>query len=92
MLPYRGFEWDPAKAATNFREHGIVFADTIDVFNDDRAIIEDDPDPDEERFRITGMTSAGRVLRVVYTERGDSIRIISARKATKHEVKAYRQG
>ena len=45
MLPYRGFEWDPVKAATNFREHGIAFADAIDVFDDDRAVIEDDAGP-----------------------------------------------
>jgi uncharacterized DUF497 family protein len=63
------------------------------VFQDDRAIIEDDPDPDEERFRITGITATGRLLLVVYTERsGNRIRIISARRANKHEIKAYGQG
>lgn len=89
----RHSEWDPAKAERNLRKHGIAFADAISVFDDNRAIVEDDPDPDEERFRVTGITSDGRVLRVVYAERsGYRIRIISARTATKHEVKAYRQG
>jgi uncharacterized DUF497 family protein len=87
------FEWDEDKAATNLREHRVAFRDATSVFDDDRAVVEDDPDPDEERFRITGMSSTGRMLRVVYTERSDDrIRIISARKATKHEIKAYRQG
>ncbi len=85
------FEWDPAKAATNLRKHRVAFQDAASVFDDDRAIIEDDPDPHEERFRITDLSSAGRLLFVVYTERGgDRIRIISARRATKHEIKAYR--
>ena len=89
----RRFEWDPAKAATNLREHRVAFADATTAFDDDRAIVEDDPDPDEERFKITGLTSAGRLVVVIYTERsGGRIRIISARKATKHEIKAYRQG
>jgi uncharacterized protein len=55
----RRFEWDPAKAATNLREHRVAFQDAASVFDDDRAIIEDDADPDEERFRITGLSSAG---------------------------------
>ena len=58
------------------------------MFDDDRALDEEDPDPDEDRRKIIGMV-AGRVLVVVYTEREDRIRIISARKANKHEVKAY---
>lgn len=90
---WRRFEWDPAKAATNLRDHQIAFPDATTVFGDDRAFIEDDPDPDEERFKITGLTSAGRLVAVIYTERsGGRIRIISARKATKHEIKAYRHG
>ena len=88
-----GFEWDPAKAARNLREHGIAFEEAITVFDDDRAIVEVDPNPDEARFKVIGMAAAGRVLAVIYTERGeDRVRIISAWKATKHEIKAYRQG
>jgi uncharacterized DUF497 family protein len=88
-----GFEWDPAKAARNVRGHGIAFEEAITVFDDDRAIVEVDPDPDEERFKIIGMAAAGRVLAVIDTERAaNRVRIISAWKATKHEIKAYGQG
>ena len=88
-----GFEWNAAKAAENLREHRIAFEEAITVFDDDRAIVEVDPDPDEERFKAIGMAAAGWVLAVIYTERGAGrVRIISAWKATKHEVKAYRQG
>jgi uncharacterized protein len=88
-----GFEWNPAKAAKNLLEHGIAFEGAITVFDDDRAVVEIDADPDEERFKIIGMAAAGRVLAVIYTERdGGRVRIISAWKATKHEIKTYRQG
>jgi uncharacterized protein len=63
------FEWGPVKAAKNLREHGIAFEEAITVFDDDRAIVEVDPDPDEERFKIIGMGAADRVLAVIYTER-----------------------
>lgn len=87
------FEWDPVKAVRNLREHRIAFEEAITVFDDNRAIVEVDPDPDEERFKIIGMAAVGRVLAVIYAERGkDSVRVISAWKATKHEIKAYRQG
>jgi uncharacterized protein len=87
------FEWDASKAASNLRKHGVAFEDAITVFDDDRAVDEPDPDPDEERFKIIGMTAANRMVVVVYAEPADDrIRIISARKATRHEVKAYRQG
>ena len=89
----RRFEWDPAKAATNLRDHRIAFPDATTIFDDDRAFVEDGPDPDEERFKITGLTATGRLVVAIYTERsGGRIRIISARKATKYEVKAYRHG
>jgi uncharacterized DUF497 family protein len=71
----------------------VSLDDAVAVFDDERAIDELDDDPDEERFKITGMSPAVGVLVVIYAERGrDRIRIISARKATKHEVKRYRQG
>jgi uncharacterized DUF497 family protein len=60
-----GFDWDPFKAARNVREHGIRFEDAIDVFDDPRAVTEDDPDPDEERFEIVGMM-AGSVVTVTF--------------------------
>jgi uncharacterized DUF497 family protein len=87
-----GFDWDPSKAASNYQKHGIRFEDAIDVFDDPWAATEDDPDPDEERFKIVGMM-ASSVITVIYTERGeDAVRIISARRATKHEIKTYGQG
>ena len=85
----RRFEWDPAKAARNLCKHGVSFDDATDVFHDDLVVIEDDPDPDEERFTIVGMSRRGLLL-VVYTERrAGTIRIISARKAADHEIRAY---
>ena len=88
------FEWDPAKAASNPKKHrGVTFEVAICVFDDDRAIDQVDPDPDEDLRRIIGMVADGRILVVVYTEpQEDRIRIISARKATKHEAEAYGQG
>ena len=87
------FEWDAAKAVSNLRKHGVAFEDAITVFDDDRALVEPDPDPDEGRFKIVGMTAASRIVVVVYAEPDhDRIRIISARKATRHEIQAYRQG
>jgi uncharacterized DUF497 family protein len=89
----RRFEWDPVKAARNLRKHGVAFDDVVPVFDDDNAIDELDADPDEERFRMTGLAPAIGVVVVIYAERGrNRIRIISARRATKHEVETYRQG
>jgi uncharacterized DUF497 family protein len=86
-------EWDVNKAAMNLRDHGVDFEDVVAVFDDDYAIDEVDDDPDEVRFRVTGVAPAVGVVVVIYAERGkDRLRIISARKATKHEVKRYRQG
>ena len=72
-------------------KHGIDFADAITVFDDLTAITIDDPDYYEERFVTIGMDAFGRILVVVYAWRGDIIRIISARKATKHERKQYEE-
>jgi uncharacterized protein len=81
------------KAATNLRVHGVAFDEAVAVFDDDFANDEGDDDPDEARFRITGVAPAVGIVVVIYTERGGNrIRIISARKATKHEIKEYRQG
>lgn len=84
------FQFDPAKAASNRRKHGVSFADAESVFFDPLAIHVADPDSvGEERFIVVGMGSAGGALVVVYTLRGDEIRLISARRATRHEVKCY---
>jgi uncharacterized DUF497 family protein len=83
------FEWDRSKARANERKHGISFADTFGVFEDPHAITVEDNERGEERYVTIGADAFGRVLVVVYTWRGDSIRIISARKATPSEVRQY---
>ena len=83
------FEWDAIKAEENLQKHRIDFADAVTVFEDLNAITIDDPDHDEFRFIAIGMDAFGRSLVTVYTWRGEKIRIISARKATKQEQKYY---
>ncbi len=83
------YEWDPNKAITNIEKHGIDFADAVMVFDDLNAVTIDDPDYDEQRFISIAMDAFGRILVVTYTWRGDIIRLISARKATKRERKQY---
>lgn len=86
------FEWDPKKDAANLCKHGVGFAEARTVFGDPLSVTVPDPDhvADEERFVIVGM-SAERKLLVVHTERGERIRLISARTATKHEKRAYEE-
>ena len=82
------FEWDDRKTARNLHDHDVSFELTRAAFNDPTWIEDDDPDPHEARFnRICGY--AGRLLLVTYTERADRIRIISARRANKHEQCTY---
>lgn len=84
------FEWDIAKAKKNQSKHGISFADTFAVFEDPNAITIESFSGDEQRYITIGMDAFGRILVVVYTWRGDNnIRIISARKAVRYEVKQY---
>ena len=84
------FQFDPKKAATNLKKHRVSFTDAESVFLDPLAIHREDPDTeDEERFIAVGMGSAGGILVVVYTLRDDEIRLISARRATRKEVKDY---
>ncbi|PBB19110.1 BrnT family toxin [Mesorhizobium sp. WSM4313] len=82
------FEWDDQKATSNLAKHGVAFADAKRLFDDIRALHYSDRSM--ERFIGIGIVN-GLVLTVVYTERGDRIRLISARKATRHEQKAYDQ-
>jgi hypothetical protein len=85
------YEWDPDKARTNHDKHGISFADAVAVFHDDLALTVPDDNADEERFVTVGTDAFGRLLTVVYTWRGTHrIRIISARKATRHERTQYK--
>ncbi len=89
------FDWDPAKAASNFRKHGVSFEEARSVFYDELAIqFYDEPhSSDEERFLMLGMSSGANLLLVCHCERdgGGVIRIISARKATKLESSFYGQ-
>ncbi len=87
-----GYEWDPKKAASNLRKHGIDFADAATLFEDESALTVDDDDPEEKRFITIGMDALARVLVVVYTWRRENIRIISARNATPSERRAYEEG
>jgi len=78
----------------NFRKHGVSFEEASSVFYDPLAVTGADPDhsEDEERLVTFGMSSAGELLVVAHTERGDAIRIISARRATHHERRIYEEG
>lgn len=86
-----GFEWDNEKAASNIRDHeGVTFAQAAAAFSDPFAVewIDEREDYGEERSILLGRIS-GQLLYVVYTERGTNIRIISARRATRHEQDIY---
>ena len=85
-------QWDRDKAAANLSKHGIDFADAVSVFSDSLAITLTDERFEEERFITIGIDAFGRVLIVVYTWRGNEIRLISARKATSRERKQYEEG
>ena len=90
-VEYGDFEWDASKAAQNERKHGVAFREAVIVFSDPRAI--DAPDLVEpSRFVIIGMSRVARVLFVVFAERGDRIRIISARRANAAQRKKYEEG
>jgi uncharacterized DUF497 family protein len=87
-----GFEWDEeGKAGINFRKHGVRMPEAIPVFDDPYAITiaDEESDPSEQRFITLGMGALGRLLVVVYTWRGEDIRIISARLAEAHEREEY---
>jgi uncharacterized DUF497 family protein len=84
------YQWDSQKAAANWEKHGVDFADAVGVFEDEWALtIKEEYIEDEQRFVTMGMDFLGRVLVVAYTYRGDTIRLISARAATKRERRTY---
>jgi uncharacterized DUF497 family protein len=87
------FEWDPAKAESNLKEHGVSFDDATTVFRDTLSITISDPDhsESENRFVDIGMSHRMELLVVSYTERKNRIRIISARRATRAERKNYEE-
>jgi uncharacterized protein len=88
------FDWDDQKARNNERKHGISFEEAQTVFYDENARLRYDSDHslDEERYILLGISSSLRLLVVchVYREENGIIRIVSARRATKQEIKQYR--
>lgn len=88
------FEWDPKRAAINLRDHKVAFEEAATALEDELSLTGDDPDHsiDEARQIAFGVSSAGRLLVVSHTERGERIRIISARLATRSERKLYEEG
>ena len=88
------YEWDPAKAASNFKKHGITFEDATTVFLDPLASTYPDPDHSaQERREITiGYTGSQQLLFISHCYRGDRIRIIGVRLATRKERKQYEEG
>ncbi|MFZ4792094.1 MAG: BrnT family toxin [Candidatus Competibacteraceae bacterium] len=87
------FEWNETKALVNERKHSVSFVEATEVFDDDYSSCIHDPDHsyDEHRYLLFGASSKGNFLVVSYTERLDTIRIISARRMTNQERKAYEQ-
>ena len=85
------FEWDPAKAAENLKKHGVDFSEGMTIFNDPLELTISDPDhsEDEQRFLSIGVSTAGRLLVVAYTERAGRTRIINARETSSGERKHY---
>ena len=84
-----GFEWDPGKARANLRKHGVDFADAATIFDDPLAVTISEEDSEERRFVTIGTDATGGLLVVVYAWRGERIRIISARGATRRERRRY---
>jgi uncharacterized protein len=87
------FTWDPRKAAANLRKHGVGFPEAATAFADPLSLTIPDPDHSvgEERFVLTGQSERRRLVVVAHVERGDLIRIISARPANRHERKTYEE-
>jgi len=87
------FEWDPQKAARNIAKHGVPFEEAATAFGDPLGRIESDPrhSVDEERFVLLGLSRRQRLLAVMFAERAEAIRVISARRATRRERRNYEQ-
>lgn len=87
------FQWDPVKAASNLSKHGVAFADAATAFADPLSITIPDPlhSQDETRFVLVARAHSGRLLVVVHVDRGQAIRLISARPATRKERKTYEE-
>ena len=87
------FEWDSDKAAENLERHGVPFEEAATAFGDPLSITIGDPDHSEteDRFILLGMSFRGRLVVVVHTDRGETVRLISARLATRRERQSYEQ-
>jgi len=88
------FEWESAEAESNKRKHGVSFAEAMTVLADTLSLTGYDPDHSEEedRYITMGLSAEGRLLVVSHTDRGDKVRIISARKASRRERRDYEDG
>jgi len=88
------FEWDSRKARVNARKHGVSFEEAATVFGDPLSVTIADPlhSPREDRFVTVGESVRRRLLVLVHADRGDTIRIISARRATRRERENYEEG
>ena len=88
------FEWNPNKAVINLRKHNISFQEAATVFDDALSVTFPDPDHSigESRYVIIGMSSLGQLLVVSHTDRENRTRIISARRASRHERRFYEEG
>jgi uncharacterized protein len=82
-------EWDPGKAQKNFLKHGVTFQEAVSALEDECAVTVEDDHPGERRFLTIGLGELGRILVVVFTYRGDKVRLISARKASLTECCFY---
>jgi uncharacterized DUF497 family protein len=87
------FEWDPKKAITNLRKHHVSFEEASSVFGDLLAAVYEDPDHSahEKRYLMVGTSANRRLLHIAFADRGQRIRIISARKVTRREKKLYEE-
>jgi uncharacterized DUF497 family protein len=88
------FQWNPTKASSNIKKHGISFEEAVTVFSDPFAITISDPDHSIEECRLltTGQSKLQRLLVVSHTERQNEVRLISARLVTRNERKIYESG
>jgi uncharacterized protein len=88
------FEWDPRKERLNLAKYGVSFGEALTVFGDPLGrLVEDSQDAgDETRFALLAQSDRPRLLVVLFTERGDAIRLISARRATPRERRSYEEG
>ena len=92
MLPV--LRWDPKKARSNARKHGVTFEEAASVFRDVLSATIGDPlhSTEEDRYVTIGRSERGRTLVVVHSDFGETIRVISARRATRRERREYEQG